>query len=146
LIVVWDQYDPKKIEAVYKRWKKVLDLIILDDGGNALVEKFRGKLTIDPLLVEQKEEEHLQERLREQIESRSEGVESEEAESNANDEEEMPFEDDPEQEEIRMHMTEQEFEQMNEDSDEDDDDDDEESDDDDESGEDSDDEDDDSDY
>ncbi len=150
LIAVWDEYDSKKIEAVYKRWQKVLDLIILDDGGNRLVEKFRGKLTVDPLLVEQKAEEHLQARLREQIENRNAELESEEAEPNANDEEEMPFEDDPEQEEIRMHMTEQDFEQMNEDSDEDDDDedsdDDEASDDDDESDEESDDEDDDSDY
>ncbi|GFH56775.1 predicted protein [Chaetoceros tenuissimus] len=147
LIAVWDQYDSKKIEAVYKRWQKVLDLIILDDGGNRLVEKFRGKLTIDPLLVEQKEEEHLQQRLSEQIENRNAELQNEEAESNSNDEEEMPFEDDPEQEEeIRMHMTEQDFEQMNEEDDEDDDDDDEDSDDDDESDEDSDDEDDDSDY
>ena len=40
----WEDLEPIKLTNVYKRWEMVLDLIIDDDGGNALVETKRGKL------------------------------------------------------------------------------------------------------
>ena len=40
----WEDLDPIKLTNVYNRWKMVLDLIIEDNGGDALVESKRGKL------------------------------------------------------------------------------------------------------
>ena len=44
----WDEFDPQKLTNVFERWKKVLDLIIEDEGGNGLVESKRGKLFSAP--------------------------------------------------------------------------------------------------
>ena len=40
----WEELETAKISNVYGRWKKVLDLIIEDEGGDRLVEARRGKL------------------------------------------------------------------------------------------------------
>ena len=40
----WREFLPIKLTIVYNRWKMVLDLIIEDEGGDALVESKRGKL------------------------------------------------------------------------------------------------------
>lgn len=44
----WHSFEPIKLENVYKRWKKVLSLIIEDEGGDRLVESKRGKLFSAP--------------------------------------------------------------------------------------------------
>ena len=44
----WNNLPVHAIGKAYKRWLKVLDLILLDNGGNRYVEQFRGKLTSDP--------------------------------------------------------------------------------------------------
>ena len=44
----WKILEPIKLENVYARWLKVLDLIIEDDGGDRLVESKRGKLYREP--------------------------------------------------------------------------------------------------
>ena len=40
----WDALEDVKLQNVYGRWLKVLDLIIEGDGGNDLIEARRGKL------------------------------------------------------------------------------------------------------
>ena len=40
----WEELEPVKLTNVFNRWKRVLDLIIDDDGGNRKVESQRGKL------------------------------------------------------------------------------------------------------
>jgi sentrin-specific protease 1 len=47
----WNDFRSEAINKVYKRWELVLDLILLDNGGNRFVESFRGKLTNDPTSV-----------------------------------------------------------------------------------------------
>jgi len=47
----WDAFEPIKLTNVWNRWKMVLDLIIDDNGGNALVETKRGKLYRTPSAV-----------------------------------------------------------------------------------------------
>ena len=44
----WKVLEPIKLENVYARWPKVLDLIIEDDGGDRFVESKRGKLYNEP--------------------------------------------------------------------------------------------------
>jgi len=44
----WDKLEPIKLTNVWNRWKMVLDLIIEDNGGDALVEAKRGKLYRTP--------------------------------------------------------------------------------------------------
>lgn len=44
----WTKLEDVKLENVYKRWLKVLELIIEDEGGDRLVEKRRGKLYREP--------------------------------------------------------------------------------------------------
>ena len=44
----WNNLPAKTIGKVHKRWKKVLDLILRDNGANRYVEQERGKLTNDP--------------------------------------------------------------------------------------------------
>ena len=48
----WEELEPVKMTNVWNRWKMVLDLIIDDNGGNALVETKRGKLYRAPTAVE----------------------------------------------------------------------------------------------
>ena len=43
------QSDPRIIDAVYGRLKRVWGLVIQDNGGNETVETNRGQLTQDPL-------------------------------------------------------------------------------------------------
>ena len=40
----WRKFLPIKLTNVYNCWKMVLDLIIEDEGGDALVKLKRGKL------------------------------------------------------------------------------------------------------
>ena len=47
----WNDFRSEAIDKVFKRWELVLDLILLDNGGNRFVESFRGKLTNDPTSV-----------------------------------------------------------------------------------------------
>ena len=44
----WKVLEPIKLENVYARWLKVLDLIIEDKGGDRFVESKRGKLYREP--------------------------------------------------------------------------------------------------
>ena len=44
----WKKLESIKLEDVYSRWLKVLDLIIEDNGGDRLVEAKRGKLYTAP--------------------------------------------------------------------------------------------------
>ena len=44
----WKDFQPIKLTNVYRRWKLVLDLIIEDNGGDALVESRRKKLYREP--------------------------------------------------------------------------------------------------
>ena len=44
----WTKLETVKLENVYTRWLKVLDLIIEDDGGDRFVESKRGKLYNEP--------------------------------------------------------------------------------------------------
>ena len=44
----WEALEPIKLVNVYKRWKKVLKLIIEDEGGDRLVESKRVKLFSAP--------------------------------------------------------------------------------------------------
>jgi len=44
----WDKLEAIKLENVYNRWKRVLDLIIEDGGGNSKVESKHGKLYRKP--------------------------------------------------------------------------------------------------
>ena len=44
----WKVLEPIKLENVYARWLKVLDLIIEDEGGDRFVESKRGKLYREP--------------------------------------------------------------------------------------------------
>ena len=54
--LAWEALEPAKLSAIYKRWVKVLDLIILDKGGNDLVESQRGKLFSVPTCEEGNEQ------------------------------------------------------------------------------------------
>ena len=40
----WIELDQQKLQNVFIRWKKVLELIIADDGDNIQVSQTRGKL------------------------------------------------------------------------------------------------------
>ena len=44
----WENFPAKTIGKVFKRWVKVLDIMLKDNGGNLFVEKDRGELTNDP--------------------------------------------------------------------------------------------------
>ena len=44
----WKKLKTVKLENVFSRWLKVLELIIEDDGGDRLVESKRGKLYNEP--------------------------------------------------------------------------------------------------
>jgi hypothetical protein len=46
----WISFNHEKITKIYKRWKKVLDLIIADNGDNKLVDSHRGELLV-PLVM-----------------------------------------------------------------------------------------------
>jgi hypothetical protein len=46
----WISFNSEKITKVYQRWKKVLDLIIVDHGDNKLVDSHRGELFV-PLVM-----------------------------------------------------------------------------------------------
>ena len=52
----WDDFQTATIGKVYKRWKRVLELIKLDGGGNRYVEELRGRLTNDPNANEEDED------------------------------------------------------------------------------------------
>ena len=44
----WEKLPAKTIGKVFKRWVKVLDLMIKGNGRNRFAEKHRGELTNDP--------------------------------------------------------------------------------------------------
>jgi hypothetical protein len=46
----WISFNLKKITKVFERWKRVLDLIIVDHGDNKLVDSHCGKLFV-PLVM-----------------------------------------------------------------------------------------------
>ena len=45
---MWKVLEPVKLENVYNRWLKVLDLIIKDNGRDRFVESKRGELYSEP--------------------------------------------------------------------------------------------------
>ena len=48
----WNDLQQSTLDKVYKRWELVLNLIQYDNGGNKFIERYRGKLTNDPVCSE----------------------------------------------------------------------------------------------
>jgi hypothetical protein len=47
----WESFDSAVFSNVYRRWKKILSLILADNGDNTLVDSHRGELLVPAVVA-----------------------------------------------------------------------------------------------